>query len=370
MLNSVHPKTWRGRGVAQAGFSLVELMVSLTVGMLVVAAMTTMFVQSSRARNSNERVNRQTESGRYALQLITSDLQQAGYFDAYDPDASAKTYLAPPASKPDPCATDLPTLTSSIAVPIQAYDSPTANPLTCITDYKLGTDILVIRRTSNCVAGPTADTGCDAAANGDYLFQASLCKNEITVANYYKVDTATANLTLHKQNCTSLANYRRLLVRIYYIANNNKAGDGIPTLKRWELGNANNPVPLVDGIEDMQLEYGIDNSPTTGSGAGLTLNGDGIVDVVTANPDGYASCSNITHPTCMQYWQAVVTANVHVLARNVTQNPGYQDTKTYTLGLTSANAANTRGPYNDGFGRHVFQAVVRLYNSNSRRQSQ
>ncbi|HZR35676.1 MAG TPA: PilW family protein [Nevskia sp.] len=366
-------KVLHGGGLAQAGFSLVELMISLTVGMVVIAAMTTMFVQSSRVRNSNERANRQTESGRYALQLISADLQQAGYYDAYDPDPSAKTYLAPPASKPDPCSTTLTDLAAAIAVPIQAYDSPATNPLTCISDWKTGTDILVIRRVSNCVAGPTADAGCDAAAAGDYLFQASLCKNEIGVANYFKLDTNSANLTLHKQNCTTVANYRRLLVRIYYVANNNKAGDGVPTLKRVELGSGGmsaTPQPLVDGIEDLQVEYGIDTTPTSGSGAAIVLNGDGIADVVTADPDSYGSCSNLTHPSCTQYWQAVVSANVHVLARNINSNPGYQDTKTYTLGLTSAGAANTRGPYNDGFGRHVFQSVVRIYNSNWRRQTQ
>lgn len=360
------------RNRRQSGLSLVELMISLTVGMLVISAMTTMFVQSSRARNSNERVNRQTESGRFALQTIANDLQQAGYYDSFDPDASAKTYLAPPAAKPDPCTTDLTQLAAAIAVPVQGYDSVTSStPLTCLSDVKTGTDVLVVRRASTCVAGPTADAGCDAAVSGDYLFQASLCKTETTVATYYKVDTNPGNLNLHLQNCTTVANYRRLVVHIYFIANNNKPGDGVPTLKRWELGAAGTGiVPLVDGVQDLQVEYGIDNAPTSGAGAGIVLNGDGVADVVTADPDSYSSCTNLTHPSCTQYWQAVVTANVHVLARNVNSTPGYNDTKTYTVGLTAAGAANTRGPYNDAYGRHVYQALVRLYNANTRRLTQ
>jgi len=354
----------------QGGFSLVELMISLTVGLVVVAAMTTMFVQTSRARNTNDRANRQTESGRYALQLISTDLEQAGYFDAYDADASSKTYEAPPLADPNPCTTSLTLLAQDVALPVQGYDSPAASPLTCISDVKSGTDILVVRRASNCVAGPTAGANCDAAGAGDILFQASLCPTEIAAANYFKVDSNTGNLTLHKLDCATLANYRRMQVHIYYIANNNKPGDGVPTLKRWELGAASNPVPLVDGIEDLQIEYGIDTSPSSGSGSGLVLNGDGIPDVVTANPDAYNGCTNTSSPTCTQYWQAVVTANVHILARNITSNPGYQDTKTYTLGVTAAGTPNTRGPYNDGYGRHVYQALIRLYNANARRQSQ
>lgn len=356
----------------QGGFSLVELMISLTVGLVVVAAMTTMFVQTSRARNTNERANRQTESGRYALQLISTDLEQAGYYDAFNPDASSKTYQAPQAAKPDPCSTDLTVLAQSLSLPVQGYDSPSTNPLgNCgITDIKAGTDILVVRRVSTCVAGPVAGTGCDAAAAGDILFQASLCPNEISAGSYYKLDSNTGNLNLHQQDCATLANYRRLQVHIYYVANNNKPSDGVPTLKRWELGAASNPVPLVDGIEDFQVEYGIDTTPSAAGGGGVLLNGDGIPDVITASPDAYNSCNNLSQPTCTQYWQAVVTADVHVLARNVTANPGYQDSKTYTLGVTAAGAANTRGPYNDGYGRHVYQGLVRLYNANARRQTQ
>jgi type IV pilus assembly protein PilW len=361
MLSLRHPRR-------AAGFSLVELMISLALGLVVVGAMTTMFVQSSRARNTSDRANRQTESGRFALQLISTDLQQAGYYDAYDPDASAKTYQAPPAAKPDPCTTDLTLLGQSLSLPVQGYDSPAANPLSCISDVKAGTDILVVRRASTCVAGPTADTSCDAAAAGDFLFQASLCGSEVAGASYFKLDTASGNLTLHKQDCTTLANYRRLLVRIYFVANNNKAGDGVPTLKRWELGTG--IVPLVDGIEDLQIEYGIDNSPSSGSGSALVLGGDGVVDAITASPDAYNSCSNLTHPSCTQYWQATVTADIHILARNITANPGYSDAKTYTLGVNAAGTPNTRGPYSDGYSRHVFQGLVRLSNANARRQTQ
>jgi type IV pilus assembly protein PilW len=53
---------------------------------------------------------------------------------------------------------------------------------------------------------------------------------------------------------------------------------------------------------------------------------------------------------------------INVLARNQTVTQGYTDTKTYTLGLTAAGAANVVGPFNDGFKRHTYSSVARLYN--------
>ena len=69
---------------------------------------------------------------------------------------------------------------------------------------------------------------------------------------------------------------------IYFIANNDKPGDGIPTLKRAELGpGAFTIVPLVEGVENLQLEYGLDTAvPTTGTPA-----------VYTADPNTYNGCA-------------------------------------------------------------------------------
>src|SRR3546814_6579575 len=65
-------------------------------------------------------------------------------------------------------------------------------------------------------------------------------------------------------------------VHIYFLANNDKPGDGIHTLKRAELGAAGfTIVPLVEGIDALQFEFGIDT------------NGDGNPDAYTADPDSY-----------------------------------------------------------------------------------
>ena len=98
--------------------------------------------------------------------------------------------------------------------------------------------------------------------------------------------------------------------------------------------------PLIDGIEALRFEYGIDST------------GDG-------SPDSYLPAP----PTALDDLRNTVAVKVHVLARNLEATPGYKDIKSYQLG----NAA-TISAANDGFKRHVFSTTVRLVNPSGRRE--
>jgi type IV pilus assembly protein PilW len=332
------------------GYTIVELMVAMTIGLIVLAALITIFVNNSRARAEIERANQQTENGRYAMQLLTDDLHNAGYLAELNP-----LPLPSPATKPDACATDLLTLNSAVPIAVQGYDNGVNAP-SCLLDLRPGTDILVIRRASTCAVG---DLGCDAYVAGAPYLQASSCGSTAELASgstgtYYALDTDTANLTRHKKDCTAASPWHQYRTHIYFIANNDKAGDGIPTLKRAELGAGGfTIVPLVEGIENLQIEYGLDTSvPTSGSSA-----------VYTADPDSYNSCAP---SVCVGYWRNTVTAKVSLLARNTTRTAGYVDTKTYTLGLNADGTVNAVGPLGDGYKRHTYESVVRLNNISGR----
>src|SRR5215831_10018397 len=135
----------------QTGFSLVELMIAVALGMVVMTVITMAFVSSSNARRSTDQASQQVENGRYAMQILTDDLQLAGYYAEFDPRP-----LATPAAKPDPCATDVASLKAAMSLPVQGYDNPSAATiaaLTCVSDVRSGTDIIVLRRASTCVAG-------------------------------------------------------------------------------------------------------------------------------------------------------------------------------------------------------------------------
>jgi type IV pilus assembly protein PilW len=67
-----------------AGLSLVELMIAIAIGLVIMAALTTLFAHSSRTREELERNSRQIENGRFALELVSSDLRLAGFYGELD----------------------------------------------------------------------------------------------------------------------------------------------------------------------------------------------------------------------------------------------------------------------------------------------
>jgi type IV pilus assembly protein PilW len=343
-----------GRAQAQQfGYTIIELMIAITISLIILASLVAIFANNSRTRTEIERANQQTENGRYALQLISDDLHNAGYLAEFNP-----ALLPTPATKPDPCDTSVAGLNSALPIAVQGYDNGAGAPA-CLTDVRAGTDILVVRNASTCAVG---SAGCDVTVANAAYFQASSCNNTTNAtelasgnpANYYVLDTNAASFTLHKKDCVTLANQYQYRTNIYFVANNDTAGDGIPTLKRAELGLGGNSfsiVPLVEGVENLQIEYGLDTSvPTTGTPA-----------VYTANPDSYNGCAG-TPSICVGYWQNTVAAKINVLTRNTTITQGYADAKVYTLGLKANGTVNTVGPFNDAYKRHTNESVVKLNN--------
>ncbi len=318
------------------GFSLIEMMIGITIGLLIVTVVGTIFANNFRTRLEIEKTNLQIENGRYATQLLMEDIRLAGYYGELNPSS-----LTVPVSLPDPCDYSAATLQSAIALPVQGVDNATTTP-SCLTDLKAGTDIFVERRASTCVAG---SIGCDPVSANNIYFQTALCSAS---SGQYLISANTASLTLTAKNCSTIADMRSYRTSIYFIANNYQAGDGIPTLMVAELGSAGFTItPLVAGIDQFQIEYGIDT------------NGDSIPDVYTSAPSTYNGC---TGAACQTNWSNVVTAKIYILARNTQSSTGFTDTHTYTA------AGNTYGPYNDAYKRHLYISLVRLNNVAGRRE--
>jgi type IV pilus assembly protein PilW len=342
----------RGR---QAGISLVELMVSITLGLLVLSGVLVVFVNTSAARNEVERTSRQIENGRYASELLTEDLRLAGFYGELSPSAAKPDILTPTTLPGDPCSLTLADWRAWIPVHLQGYDDSGFTSANCtLTNLKANTDVLVVRRARACAAGVS---GCDAATNGKPYLQVSLCATQVTT-NYKLGLEGTETFDMEKKNCvtTALANKREYFARIYFIATDNGAGENIPTLKRLELtGSGWTTVPLVEGIEELQLHYGLDT------------NGDGMPDVYVANPNDYptGTCPGACPVT---NWMNVVTVQFHVLARNLETSPSFTDSKKYVLGKDAAGNDIERTP-GGAYRRHVYSGLVRVANPAGRRDT-
>ena len=332
------------RNHPQAGFSLVELMVATTMGLLVFAALITIFVQTSAARAELERTSEQIDNARYAIEVLSQDLQLAGYYGEFDVAA-----LAVPAAIPDPCSTDPAVWAAAIPIHVQGYDEGSGIPACVPGSLKAATDVVAVRRARTCVAG---SAGCDPVVPAEAYLQVALCG---TSNSYLLGPAAATNFSLTLKDCAAPAGLRRYVVHVYFVSSDNGSGLDIPTLKRIEFtGSGFVEVALVEGIERLQIQYGLD------------LDGDGSPDAYTSDPTTYApagcaSCNPASN------WANVVTANIYVLARTLEPSPSYTDTKTYELGADASGAPITAGPFGDKYRRHVYSAAVRLMNPSGRR---
>lgn len=63
---------------AQRGLTLIELMVSIAIGLVVIGAVSYMYLGSKGAYRGNESLARTQEAGRFALDSITRDVRRAG----------------------------------------------------------------------------------------------------------------------------------------------------------------------------------------------------------------------------------------------------------------------------------------------------
>lgn len=319
--------------ISQRGFSIVELMIGLAIGLLMLTVLSGLLVNNSQARVELDRTMQQVENGRYAMQLLSGELRLAGYYGA---GAAVDTPLA---LAPNPCATDAASLKAALAVAVQGYSQVAVSPLACLASANIqpGSDILVIRRALTepvALAALVATTPYIQATGDAMVFDLGSNPGSFGLTNL----------------SGGLASIYPYSVQIYFVSPCSNSGAGactagsdngkpIPTLKRLELaaGGWSAPVSLVEGIEKLRVEYGVDND------------GDGA-------PDNY-----VLTPVTGTDWNNVVSVNVGLLARNTQATRGHKDKKTYQLG--TLNVAATE----DEFKRHAYNGVMRLTNVSSRR---
>ena len=346
----------------QRGLSLIEMMISMTIGLLILSALASLFATQSKMRSEMDKSNRMIDNGRYALEALSDNLSMAGFYGSYVPASGV------PAATPDPCnLATLITAGTSLDVlrhHVQGYDAATATgqiaalPATCtltyaagsLTTLKDGSDILALRRTST--ATPVAAATVTTAAST--VLQVSNCSTDLIE---YQVISGDAVKTAYlDKDCTTVASLRPFIVQVYFVSpDSSTVGDGIPTLKRRELDQATGAfvtTPLVEGIEYMQVDYGLDT-----------------------DTDGSAD-SYIAAPTTAN-WPNIVSVKLSIIARNIDPTPGYVDTKTYVLGSAGNFGPFNAAPYNaapnpvmypmlENYKRHAYTKVVRLVNPSGR----
>ena len=69
----------------QKGFSLIEMMIALVIGLFLMGGVISVYLSSSQSSRVNTALRTMQENGRFALASLKNSIQMAGYIDSYDP---------------------------------------------------------------------------------------------------------------------------------------------------------------------------------------------------------------------------------------------------------------------------------------------
>lgn len=303
---------------AQSGFSLVELMIALLLGLLLMSGIIAVYLEGKNNFVQDEAISRVQENGRFALRLLTREIAMGGFYGgATDPTAITSPAVAD-------CQTWLANPDQVVETYNNADGGETSAFNSCFTAAitGVGTDILAVRRASDqpLILHGQWQTGFSALTAGQYYLHtdnSGLGSSEIKLGSALTTSTLTAT--------GSTADVWDYFGRIYYIGTEN----GIPSLCTRSAQDTTQTC-LVSGVESLQLELGVDTG------------GDGIPDRFIS---GAVKAGGVDVAT-------VISMRIHLLVRSQDKVRDFPaQSRTWVLGDQTLTT-------NDQYYRRVFTATV------------
>lgn len=355
-----------GNGVLwerQRGLSLIELMISLVIGLLLMAAVVQMFVGSRVTFSMQNELAKLQENARFAMNFISQDLRMAGYI-------GCNKHLTVANTLRDTANSDALYDAYDLSVPFTIednYDSESGTDIALPTSASPtdDTDIVSIKFADSeggCAVTDHNTSSAVMTCSGHNFVKGQVvlvsdCKKAAILqhvgGNPGKIDHNTGN-SVTPGNCTKglglptecttngaeeeftggtvmfLRNYT------YYIDQNDF---NVPALYRSTVGVVSNGATLgrqelVEGVENMQVWLGFDT------------NDDGVADRFTSSVD----TSGATSETIENVVAVRVSFVMRSITNNITSSP-----QSYVLNGDTINPT-------DNYLRKVFTSTIMLRN--------
>lgn len=264
----------------QQGFSIVEMMIALLVGLVLMSGVIDVFLSSRQSSSLQMNLSRIQQNGRLAINTLTADIRMAGYSGCYSDlsDGTENTL-----NNQTSFAWDLSSTVQgfdNISTSFTISDTASGGVISGILE---DTDVLVIRGMADGVpisTNPDSDTFTIASAlnrfkTGEILivadcdqasmFQASSVASSsgVTTIQHATASMTPGNSVASVNNSFSAdAEIARLSTMVFYLKNDdsgnpalfqsslevNAAGD-TASLKEYQL---------IRNVENMQIQYGVD----------------------------------------------------------------------------------------------------------------
>jgi type IV pilus assembly protein PilW len=327
----------------QAGVSLIELMVALVLGLFLTLGAVTIYNQSRNTYRTTEAVARLQEVGRLAMDVVESDVRMANYWGLSNRADYIINAAAPGAGTPAGFTTaQMARINacggtgSNWAINLNAYlqGSNDSYALTCaaLDGAEAGTDTLTVRRASELA--PTT-----LNANRIYL-QTSRIQGTLFVPDASCLDPTDPDC-IPAAYAPPASQSRELVVNSYYVNSESTLRTDVPSLRRKRFVNVNaasagaaiEDEEIVPGVEDMQIQFGVDTTNDT-------------------NADSYVD------PDAVPAGAQVVSVVIWLRVRAEDPEIGFVDDRDYQYGGMAAAFTP-----NDNFRRIVVTKTIQLRNT-------
>ncbi|WP_296217642.1 PilW family protein [Pseudomonas sp. UBA2684] len=335
--------------IKQRGLSLVELMVAMLIGLIITGAVIQVFISNKTTFLMQDGMSRVQENGRFALQYLALEIRPAGVgVGVRLPEESI-------------CQVAESDMVENVSMAISGYTAGTTD-----TTAVPGTDVVNVTTTDNCGAWlaesesfkPSinnanfkANMYCSGMKKGQALMLMDIEKAVIIEVNN-SPSAGSAEPTINHSGANnvgaecggfkfsdmvfdSTARVVSLSNRSYFVrytGRDDAQGNPINALAvRYNLSEDAGPYDIVDGVENMQVRYGM-----------LDASGVGV--------DEYLSAAAIE---AANRWGDVQTVRIDLLLTSDAQTPGAQQ-QSITFNGTAVAA--------DGRFRQIYSTVIALRN--------
>jgi len=327
---------------AIAGVTLIELMVALAIGVFLMIGAITVFMQGRSSFRIMESVSRLQENGRFALDSLEPDIRMAQHWGLTNVSTNieGRAGTTVPAGVPTTCGN---TWVNDFERSVAATNGSAPWPWACAASVDAGgavaaADTLIVRHAAE---DPTL-TG--RTANTLYIQSNRSDKSQLFVG-----------VALPGSPEPDTSGPFRVVVNGYYVASGNTsnlstATNTVPSLRMKTLvgGGTIQDFEILPGVEDLQVQLGIDTSGPTTPGRGTI---DRFVDPGDAILTSAAFIANEGQIIAVRLWLRL---------RAERPENGFTDTVTYVY------ADQDVGPFNDNFRRIVLSKTIYLRNANLR----
>ncbi len=315
----------------QRGLTMIELMIALVIGAVLLIGAVSVYSSSRATYRLNESMARLQENARFALTHMEPDLRLANYWgltnraDIIERRRGQADQLAAIATD---CADRWYINVDSPVEGANGTNAPFAGGIDA-GNYQAGSDVLVVRHAS-------ADPVTVLDTNRVHL------QSDRTRGALFLGDLIPAGFAPPPASVT-----HTMIANAYYVAPTSPTLGNVPSLRRRTLvrGPAIRDEEVIPGVEDLQVQFGIDLDAEGTPGRGAV--------------DRYVNADNpLLDPAAPGFDPdtRIVAVRLWLRLRTETVEQGHTDTSGYQY------ADQIIAPPNDGYRRIVVSKTIQLRN--------